>query len=173
MSKEKQKEFLTLYKPIHDSFERFCRARAYSEMPYADLMNESLLLAYQKLDQFNKSASFLSFLIGISIRLLANSRKKKRTERIPDQQLFMNFPDPSGQFDKQFDVELLHKALAHLPQLQREAIILFEINGFQIKEIMNIQHSTEASVKQRLSRGRKALKQIISKELDYNTDGKL
>jgi len=172
MSKEKQKEFLKLYKPVHDSFERFCRARAYSEMPYADLMNESLLLAYQKFDLFRKSASFLSFLIGISIRILANSRKKKRPEGIPNEEILLNLADPSPQVYRQFDVELLHKALSLLPPLQKEAIILFEINGFPIKEISNIQESSEASVKQRLRRGRKALKQIFFKELDYKTDDK-
>jgi RNA polymerase sigma-70 factor (ECF subfamily) len=38
-----------------------------------------------------------------------------------------------------------------------ECIILFEISGFSIKEIMGIQNSSEAAVKKRLSRGRMQL----------------
>jgi RNA polymerase sigma-70 factor (ECF subfamily) len=42
-----------------------------------------------------------------------------------------------------------------------ECIILFEISGFSIKEIMGIQNLSEATVKQRLSRGRKQLSSLM------------
>ena len=67
MNSSKQEKFLNLYQPVHDRFEKFCRARAYSEMPYEDLINESLLVAYDKLENLLNETSFLSFLIGISI----------------------------------------------------------------------------------------------------------
>jgi DNA-directed RNA polymerase specialized sigma24 family protein len=79
MRKGKQQEyFLKLYEPIHDRFERFCRARVFGNMEYQDLMNDTLLVAYQKLETLKSEKAFLSFLIGISVRILANHHKKKK-----------------------------------------------------------------------------------------------
>ena len=39
------------------------------------------------------------------------------------------------QEQQKHNVELLHFALAKLPELQREALTMFEITGFSIKEI--------------------------------------
>ena len=121
MQQQKQERFLKLYKGVHDRFERFCRARACGDMPYEDLMNESLLIAFQKIDQLEKESSFL------------------------------------------------HKALTFLPEAQREALILFEITGFSVKEIAELQDSSEAAVKQRLSRGRKGLAAVIKNKLQLKT----
>jgi RNA polymerase sigma-70 factor, ECF subfamily len=78
----KQNRFLALYEPIHDRFERFCRARVYGEMEYTDLMNETLLVAFEKLDSLKSDRSFLSYLFSIAVRLLANDKRKMRPERI-------------------------------------------------------------------------------------------
>ena len=161
MSKSKQNHFLKLYRPVHDRFERFCRARVSGEMPYEDLINESLLVAYKKMNEIKNEEAFLSFLIGISIRILANSRRKKKAETVEDDLILKNYADPNNAIEKQFEVELLHQALAQLPELQKEALILFEITGFNIKEIMAIQNSGTSAVKQRLARGRKELAKIV------------
>ena len=63
-----------------------------------------------------------------------------------------------------FEYDQLYKALEKLPELQREALILFEISGFSIKEIAGIQSSSEDAVKQRLSRGRKELLELLSEK---------
>ena len=171
MSSLKQKKFLELYKPIHDRFERFCRARAYADMPYEDLINETLLIAYQKMNEIKKQTSFLSYLIGISIRILANSRKKHKALISEDEFVLKNFQDPENLIEKQFEVEMLHQALAMLPDQQRESLILFEIVGFSIKEIMDLQNSSESAVKQRLARGRKGLYNILNEERILRKEG--
>ena len=80
MKESKQDYFLKLYKPIHDRFERFCRARVYGDMEFGDLMNETLLVAYEKLDTLKSEKAFLSFLFSISVRILANSHRKKKAD---------------------------------------------------------------------------------------------
>lgn len=165
MSKKQQQKFMDLYEPVHDRFEKFCRARAYNAYPYEDLMNETLLIAYQKIKDLENPASFLSFLIGISRKLLANSRKKMRAQNGIDELITRTIPDPHNQIEKANDIELLHYSLSKLPALQQEALILYEITGFSIREIGKVQDSSESAVKQRLSRGRKSLKQIVSKTL--------
>lgn len=161
MSKRKQNHFLKLYKPVHGRFERFCRTRVNGEMPFEDLVNETLLIAYKKLDELKTEGAFLSFLIGISIRILSNHHRKKKTESLDA----LEFTEPSSksfeEVEQQFEVELLHQALRQLPEKQREALILFELTGFSIKEIAAIQDSSISAVKQRLARGRKELAIIV------------
>ena len=153
MNNKKQKHFLKLYQPVHVRFEKFCRARAFGDMPYEDLVNESLLIAFKKMNEIKNEKAFLSYLIGISTRILANSKRKKKSINVDEPSIFTQYPDPNNFIEKQFEIELLYQSLAKLPELQKEAIILFEITGFSIKEIMKIQDSGESAVKQRLSRG--------------------
>lgn len=164
MSNVKQERFLKLYEPIHDRFERFCRARVYGNMDYRDLINDSLLIAFEKFETLKSEAAFLSFLFGICIRILANNnRKKKESEIIEEAQLNL-IKDPNHEHFSEADVYFLYKALAMLSEDQRESIILFEISGFNIKEITEIQGVSESAVKQRLKRGREKLVEIMTFE---------
>jgi RNA polymerase sigma factor (sigma-70 family) len=167
MTSKKQKHFLKLYQPVHARFEKFCRARAFGDMPYEDLINDSLLIAFKKMEEIKNEKAFLSFLIGISTRILANSKRKKKAINVAEPAIFNQHPDPSNFIEKQFEIELLYQSLAKLPELQKEAIILFEITGFSIKEIMEIQKSGESAVKQRLARGRKELAKIIKYQVEF------
>ena len=90
---------------------------------------------------------------------------------MPDETLLQAYPDPDDAFRRQTEADFLYQALARLPELQREAIILFEITGFSIKEIMEIQNSGASAVKQRLARGRKELARIVKNELSTKEGG--
>ena len=154
---------MKLYEPVHAAFERFCRARVYGQMDYRDLMHESILIAFQRLDSLRDHKAFLSFLIGISVRILANDHRKKKEVTLVD---LKDHPEmDSGQSgDLAAEVRILYESLALLPDHQRECLLLFEINGFPIKEIAGIQQTSVAAVKKRLERGRKRLKQILTLE---------
>ena len=165
MSKSKQQYFLSLYKPVHERFARYCRAHAFYDMPCEDLINESLLVAFKKIDSLKNEEAFLSFLIGISARLLANARRKKKAGTVTDELVLTQYPDPNNRMEQQSEIERLYQGLAQLPDAQREALILFEITGFSIKEITQLQNSSESAVKQRLARGRKALAHILKNNL--------
>lgn len=163
---EYQNKFLALYEPVHDKFERFCRARVYGNMEHKDLMNDTLLIAFEKLGTLNSEKAFFSFLVGISVRLLANNHKKKKETAYPQEPNF-DVVDVNAETTRDAEVHLLHKALALLSEEQRECIILFEITGFSIKEIMEIQNASSSAVKQRLKRGRAKLIEILTFESNY------
>ena len=165
MSKKRQNEFLALYEPVHDKFERFCRARVYGEMDHQDLMNETLLKAYEKFETLRSKKAFLSFLFSISVRVLANTNRKKKETTKLDQEAFI-VSDINSQTDKNAEVFMLYKAMAELSEEQKECIILFEITGFSIKEIAEIQGASESNVKQRLRRGRLRLREILTEKVE-------
>ena len=82
MAKSNQEQFLELYQPVHAQFERFCRARAFGDMPYQDLMNDTLLIGYQKMGHLKSDKAFLSYLIGIAIRVLSNAKRKLKPKSV-------------------------------------------------------------------------------------------
>ena len=169
MKDTKQNEFLALYEPIHDRFERFCRARVYGDLDFRDVMNESLLIAFSKFEKLTSRESFLSFLFGIAVRVIGNQLQKKKTERFNGNEQYMAGQDDATNPSQQADVHFLFQALAELVDEQREAIILFELSGFSIKEIAAVQNVSEAAVKQRLKRGREKLTELLTYESTLKT----
>lgn len=85
----KQEEFLALYEPVHERFERFCRARVYGNLDYRDLMNDTLIVAYTKIDELKSNDAFVYFLFGIAVRILSNNKRKKHEERIHNDQAIL------------------------------------------------------------------------------------
>ncbi len=165
MSKSKKAAFMELYQPIHENFERFCRARVYGDTDYKDLMHDTIVIAFEKFDKLEDPKAFLHFLFGISIRVLANTNRKQRLIHVTDEA--EHIPDESLRADRNEEVHLLYKALSQLPEEQREALVLFEISGFSIAEIAVLQEAGLSAVKQRLSRGRKALLELLQ-ENEYS-----
>ena len=87
-------------------------------------------------------------------------RRKDTTPIIPE------VPDNRSP-DRWSDRQLVHKALAQLPEKQRLAIHLKDIEGYSGKEIAGILETDESNVRTILSRGRRALRDIIEKEINY------
>ena len=153
---------MTLYEPVHDAFERFCKAKAYGSMPFRDLMQETLLIAYSKMDEIKERDKILYFLFGIATRLVANHRRKISPEyqyEIPES---IHFHSPEA--DRKAEIDHLYKALSLLPLEQRDALIYFEIVGFSVKEIAVFQKKSELAVRQQLSRGRQKLLVLLSEK---------
>lgn len=152
---------MQLYAPIHDRFERFCRARAYGEFQYRDLMQDTVLMVLEKMHLLKSDDAFLFFLFGTAQNILRNQRRKRRPQYV---EVYPDAPanqHQQPQVEQQLEIRELYAQLAKLDAMTRECLILFEISGFSIKEIMALQNMGESAVKQRLSRGRKQLMDLM------------
>jgi RNA polymerase sigma-70 factor (ECF subfamily) len=163
--KDKENQFMALYTPVHENFERFCKARVYGDIDYKDLMHDVIVIAYEKFHKLESPKAFLHFLFGICIRVLANTNKKQRLLHLKDDSVSLQVEDHSTRADRNDDTHALYAALAKLPEQQREALVLFEISGFSIAEIAELQKAGISAVKQRLVRGRQALLSILSADV--------
>lgn len=170
MSKRKQREFMRLYEPVHEGFERFCRARTYAFSDHRDLMNETLLVAFKKFEGLEKHDSFLPFLIGIAIRLVGNQLQKKKLD-FSDNAFEAKVSSTSKMSDP--DVHFLYCAMSALPAEQKEAILMKELSGLKMKEIAEIQSCSEDAVKQRVKRGKEKLRELLEHEMSYEQRNEL
>lgn len=155
---------MELYEPVHGSFERFCKARSYGVCDFNDLMHDTLVIAFEQFDSLKSKEAFLSFLFSISSKVHANFRRKNKPVSFSDVIGLENRHDQSVSIEKNLQHDELYEALNKLSLDHRDCIILFEIAGFSIKETAAIQKCSIDAVKQRLSRGRKMLLDILSEK---------
>ena len=87
-------------------------------------------------------------------------RRREPTPKIPD------VPDEKNP-NRWNERQLIHKAMARLPEKQRTVLHLKDIEGYSTKEVAEILETDEANVRTILSRSRKALREIIEKEFGY------
>lgn len=162
MAENKKIAFMKLYEPVHEKFERFCKARVYGQLDYKDLMHDTIVIAYNKFETIKEPKAFLHFLFGVAIRILSNNSKKKSLDYKENLHQLECITNEKTDVERTIELEHLKIALSRLPEDQRETLLLFEIVGFSIKEISHLQQIGESAVKQRLSRGRQNLLQILS-----------
>ncbi len=158
---QKQKEFMRFYEPIHENFVRYCKARSYSVIPYEDLINESIVRAYENWSSLKDHSSLKYYLFGIAKNIVLNLIRKKKESSLD------NIGDPIDNglnIEIELSIQFLYSQLEKLSDNKKEALILFEISGFSIKEIAKSQNSTEGAIKTLLSRARKELKELMLDE---------
>jgi RNA polymerase sigma-70 factor (ECF subfamily) len=172
MPDKPHQEFLQFYKPIHSRFVKFCSSMAYGRMETQDLVQETVLVVMQKWDRIEKKESLLAFMVGTAGRILQNQGRKSSRETGLDaerdslRKLEAQTQDPS----LAFDIHLMFEAMKQLGEKERECLVLFEISGFSVKEVAEIQQETETAIKSRLSRGRQKLKAILEDEPTVKTN---
>jgi RNA polymerase sigma-70 factor (ECF subfamily) len=131
-------------------------------MAFDDLVNESVLKAYQNWTKIEKKEALLYFLFSTATNIVRNSSRKKKESSLEDKHCTNYLTESTAEDEMQ--IAYLYEQLDKLSDTKKEALILFEINGFSIREVAEIQKSTEGAVKVMLSRARKELKELMIDE---------
>lgn len=66
---------------------------------------------------------------------------------------------------------ITQQAIASLPEKQRLAIHLRDVEGYEIEEIAEVLETDETNVRMNLSRARKSIRETITKVLNYGVNG--
>ena len=158
-------EFTDLLKPHYNDAVNYCRAlcSGASKSEAEDVMQQSLLKAFENFEALKNKARFKSWFFHIITRTFYNSVRKPFWSR------FVSLDSEDGKaafqvFEDSFfeDNQILIAALSKISKKERAAILLFEIGGFSIEEITKIQNEkSESTIKSRLSRTRKKLKEFM------------
>ena len=126
---------MRLYEPLHDLFARFCQASLGNNTYAKDLISETILVAYENLHTLRQPDAFLYFLFGIASRLIKKKARRGKFWGLFKEHESMQVRDPNLSAEAAADIEILYRALNRLPEAQKQALILFEIAGFTLKEI--------------------------------------
>jgi len=161
---QKQKAFTEAYEACHEPFVRYCSALAFGKFDVQDLVQDVLVSAFQNFENLEDQSKLLHYLIrAAKFRTISIWRKPSYKNELIDQHAD-RLRSQGVSAEQLLEIEDLYKALDQLPEAQRKALVMFEISGFSMKEIAEIQNSTEGAIKTKISRGRSKLKEIIERE---------
>lgn len=132
-----------------------------------DLYQETWLRAYERQEQYNSSYTYESWLTAICVNRYRDSLR--RLKIMPFFTLFATTEEKdkilaeiSAQ-DKE-DFSDVRQAVNELPDKFREAVILFYFEDKDIKRTAEIMGVPEGTVKTRLMKARKLLKEVLKDE---------
>ena len=164
MKNDPHSEFLQWYEPVHGQFTRYCSSRAFALMETEDLVQESILQTLQAFYRIEDKEKLLGYMIGVANNLVRQAKRRQKFKGEWDEKMLQQLESRTNDPSVALDIHYLLKAIQLLPVKQKEALILFEISGFSIKEISEIQQSSEGATKTRLSRTRKQLKEMLQED---------
>ena len=164
MLDNRSERFLRLYEPHSDALWRFARSLVRTDHDAEDVVSETVLQALEGLHRLRDEQAFMSFLFTIASRLVKRQRWRRRIFGEYNDEDVSNREHISASPEVQADIELLRQALQRLPAKAREAIVMFEINGFSLEEIRQVQGGSLSGVKSRLVRGRQTLARLLDAE---------
>jgi RNA polymerase sigma-70 factor (ECF subfamily) len=170
-----------------EEMSRQTRRRAYSmalqltrnPVEAEDLLQDTFLKAWRGFDSYMPGRPFLNWLLRIMQRTYLDSRRRENPIRkaesissitnpadgesqelpVPDRGAG---PDEEALF-KEFSREL-RIALAELPDVYRTAIELCDLEELSYFEIAELQNTTVGTVRSRIHRGRRLLREIIQRK---------
>ena len=154
------------------------RRLAGNEQDAEDIMQDTLLKAIDKIEQFRGDASFGTWLYSIALnQARAQFSKSKQVDLKPiedylpmksaagsheDVGLF-DWQDPHQALESQQLRGILNEVVAELPYQYREAFLLRYVEELPVKEVARLTKQSEASAKSRILRARLALRDKLSR----------
>ena len=129
-----------------------------------DIVQETLIKAYRKSDQLRDPKAARSWLFSILSNCYNDHfRRNRETEDIDDITI-IDENSPETETRQLQIVVKVRDAVAALPGGQRQVVTLVDLEGFSYVEVATILDIPIGTVMSRLSRARKALKDILISE---------
>jgi RNA polymerase sigma-70 factor, ECF subfamily len=144
---------------------RYARSLVRDAARADDLVQDSLLRALRKRHLFQPGTSLRAWLFTIMHHQYVNNVRSGLREgiNIPVEDLESVLTAPAtqgaGLLLRDFD-----RAMARLPEEQRQALLLNGLEGFSYEEVAAILDIPVGTVRSRLSRGREALRDMLERE---------
>lgn len=137
-------------------------------MEAEDVVQESFIKAFAKLEQYKAEVTFGAWLKRIVINKSIDALKynKQRLVDLEDVQLKVVDEDDDWNVDSTLTIDEVKVAIQKLPEKYKYVVILFLIEGYDHQEISEILNISEVASRTQLSRGKTKLKELLN--LDNN-----
>ena len=161
-------EYYDAILPLSNRLYRYAYRLAHNERDAEDLVQDTLLRAYAKFDQYQSGTSPLAWLLVILRSIFINKyRKKKREGNVisfedvssgEDRIVYQDLPEKPDEvlFRNTLDSEL-RDALQALPAHYLDVILLVDMEDFSYREAGEILNIPAGTIMSRLHRARKIL----------------
>ncbi|MDN5205361.1 RNA polymerase sigma factor [Fulvivirgaceae bacterium BMA10] len=171
--REGQKELYELIiRKYNERLYRIARSFVQNEADVKDIMQDSYIRAFEKLDQFKGRAKFSTWLTKIFIntslaKLKQNKQQRERTVDLSnelfetEQSEFISQQNEEQKIIKSNIKKLLENSIDHLPEKYRTVFMMREVEGINVAETADCLNISEENVKVRLHRAKIMLKDLL------------
>lgn len=164
-----RKAQMQLYKQYCDGM--FCVAMRFlkNEDDAEDVLQESFIKAFQRIDQFKGEVTFGAWLKKIVVHRSIDFLKSKKQQMVELNEGYLHIQDDGDwTVESDVDIEGVKKAIEELPEKYRYVVQLFLVEGYDHREISEILNISETASRTRLLRGKAQLKEML-KDMAYGT----
>ena len=135
-----------------------------------DVSQEALIKVFKSIKNFNMQSTFKVWMYRVVVNACLDFKRKKSIDIYPIDNVIniagTDNDNPDAMIDNKYTSEIVNLSINKLDDDFKSIIILRDIQGFSYNEISEILSCNIGTVKSRISRARKALKDIIDLELE-------
>ncbi len=174
VQREDRREFNALVKRYHKQAYNVAYRMAGNHADAEDLTQEAFIRAYRFFDQYRRDLPFENWLYKIMSNVFIDMLRRKPKAKLrsldepiatEDGETQMDLPDPSSGPEEtvlSHDMDRrIQAALNTLPEVFRLTVIYADIEGLSYEEIAEATNTNIGTVRSRLHRGRKLLRNRI------------
>src|SRR5438067_5155848 len=148
--------FLETVSTLRPSLHRYCARMTGSVMDGEDVVQEALIEAYRKLDQFDDSRPLKPWLFRIAHNRCIDFLRRKGVRDEAESAAAM--PEAVSSVDPALGVgKAVEHLIASLPPKERACVLLKDVFDYSLEEIAELVDSTVGGVKAALNRARTKL----------------
>lgn len=130
-----------------------------------DLVQDTMVKAWAARERFTEGTNFKAWTYTIlRNQFLSQMRRKRFTGEYDEAVAEMVLRAPADQ-DRRLHVEDVERAMARLPEAQREALLLVGAEELTYEEVAAVTDVPLGTVKSRVARGRTALARLVEGEV--------
>jgi RNA polymerase sigma-70 factor (ECF subfamily) len=155
-------EFKTQLAQVIPHLRAFGRSLSGSRDLADDLVQETLLKAWAARQRFQAGTNMRAWTFIILRNLYLSQMRRARFKGEWDDLVADRILAAPASQDRHVELGDMQRALMHLPQPQREALILVGAGGFAYEEAAEICQVAVGTIKSRVARGRVALEALLS-----------
>lgn len=162
--KQFERKIPDLYPRLHRSIVAFA---ADSNIDVDDILQETFLKAYKKIDQFDGQSSLYTWLYTIARNITIDefrSRKRKpnRSHTPADEFDIADNESEHNEYGQQ-EINELRYAISELPEIFRDVVVMKTLEGLSYDEISEVTGINTETLKNRMFRAKKQLAESLSK----------
>jgi RNA polymerase sigma-70 factor (ECF subfamily) len=131
-----------------------------------DAAQEVFLRLHRSLDRFDEERPLKPWLYRTTVNICHDFRRKRR--RVVSLEAASNAsslgPSPYAQLATHERWRLVERALETIPERERDAIVLRDLEGLETAEVAGILGTNESTVRSQISKGRLKIRQFIESQ---------
>ncbi len=127
-----------------------------------DATQDAFVAAFRQADRFRFDSAFGTWIYRIGINACHDLLRKRKRLNLLDGEVEQDPRAVTAGLEEAVTARLdVARALAQLPEEYREAVVMYDIGGISYEEIARVTDTKIGTVKSRISRGRRALADLL------------